>query len=451
VDSLLTTSMYWITAPRSAEDRESLANLPCLCTPAVKADVLHQQGLDFFSSSTAGHTTPFASLFQHLGNSISAKCHRNIYGSMAPGRDYWQIVNRRRSWWPTCFDQLLPHGPEDTTRGLIAWLSDNVSPFIVPVIIQILSPLILFTYPLTTPYILTSSTLITDGILPILDSACDYMHNNYPLYTSAAYDENTELTLAVVLGFMTNIVRRFSNEVQRRVWLQENATRLLDTYDRALIAHDQPHARGKPAREYINSLACLLLQDFPGLAQRTAIEQGRRLQMLHSRVSERTAWEKMVSVLAGAAKSYRCASPGCMLTTADLDPGAFRLCGGCRRVSYCSRECQKADWKCDISGVLPHREICNMIQSMCQEHGISRRLPVDQWHNNVPVGFEVEVGYKITDYFLSHTQHELSTCGKYFSVSPRTYVLMTEKAAYRSEAKWKAEIEQRRSSERQSL
>ncbi|KAH8093885.1 hypothetical protein BXZ70DRAFT_948307 [Cristinia sonorae] len=54
---------------------------------------------------------------------------------------------------------------------------------------------------------------------------------------------------------------------------------------------------------------------------------------------------------------------GCARTMADLPPGTvLQACSGCRKVKrtivYCSRECQKADWKQGHLGSAPHKEEC---------------------------------------------------------------------------------------------
>ncbi|KAH8093892.1 hypothetical protein BXZ70DRAFT_369185 [Cristinia sonorae] len=54
---------------------------------------------------------------------------------------------------------------------------------------------------------------------------------------------------------------------------------------------------------------------------------------------------------------------GCGKTKRDLPSNtSFQACSGCKKVNqiilYCSRECQKRDWKSGLAGSTPHREEC---------------------------------------------------------------------------------------------
>ena len=52
-------------------------------------------------------------------------------------------------------------------------------------------------------------------------------------------------------------------------------------------------------------------------------------------------------------------NPGCFVC-GKLEP--VKKCGKCRKVQYCSPECQKADWKM-------HKEICNKKTNISEEEG----------------------------------------------------------------------------------
>ncbi|KAK0472517.1 hypothetical protein IW261DRAFT_809890 [Armillaria novae-zelandiae] len=41
----------------------------------------------------------------------------------------------------------------------------------------------------------------------------------------------------------------------------------------------------------------------------------------------------------------------------------LQYCGGCRRVPYCSPECQKSEWKCSPD---PHKAVCRKLKTFCQ-------------------------------------------------------------------------------------
>ncbi|KZV82912.1 hypothetical protein EXIGLDRAFT_729118 [Exidia glandulosa HHB12029] len=57
-----------------------------------------------------------------------------------------------------------------------------------------------------------------------------------------------------------------------------------------------------------------------------------------------------------------CFAPGCGRAFYESESGkAFSLCAGCKFAQYCSRECQKADWRANPS---PHRDVCDYLGKM---------------------------------------------------------------------------------------
>lgn len=62
--------------------------------------------------------------------------------------------------------------------------------------------------------------------------------------------------------------------------------------------------------------------------------------------SVKTGKESRAGRLGKAGKTYTCTNPGCV-SLAGCSEGAMKtlLCSGCRRVRYCSRACQCADFK----------------------------------------------------------------------------------------------------------
>jgi TPR repeat protein len=65
--------------------------------------------------------------------------------------------------------------------------------------------------------------------------------------------------------------------------------------------------------------------------------------------------EKLIRQLAKEAapestSHHQCANINC--DKKEVEPGLFKRCGRCQRVSYCSRDCQKEHWK------LGHKAVC---------------------------------------------------------------------------------------------
>jgi hypothetical protein len=426
VDSLLTASMFWITIPRTHEELRCLESMHCLCTNVEKADVLHQRGLKFLSSSSSSsHATPFVCFFHHIGNAVASACYKDPrdLDQQSVDRGYLRILHQQRSTWPTWFEQVLPHGPEDTTRGLLMWTRSESAPFTSPVVIQALNPFLALTLPLTILYVFTSHTLIRDAVLPYLNVMCKYIEHNINANKTEPIDTNVDHTHSRVLELMSNIAQRWSDDLQRRHWMTPHATHLLEMYDRILTACDLLHLQGRPLRSLIPKrsalLGTLLLQDFPDLARHTAVNRTRKLLRLSHEPPSRTSWENMLWALSCVTVAHRCVLPGCMRTTADVN--ALRLCGGCRRVAYCSRRCQKTDWSYSASGVLPHRDVCQVLRDTCQVNGFRRRLhAIDMSSSQPSAGFRTSAGDDISRYFLERTRLEILTCRTCFFFSTRS-------------------------------
>ena len=58
-------------------------------------------------------------------------------------------------------------------------------------------------------------------------------------------------------------------------------------------------------------------------------------------------------------KSMKCLWIECDKSAKDLEDGKLQKCSRCRVARYCSKECQKRDWKYG-----QHKEICNAFVDM---------------------------------------------------------------------------------------
>lgn len=86
----------------------------------------------------------------------------------------------------------------------------------------------------------------------------------------------------------------------------------------------------------------------------------RWVNRLSSAVSD--PYRALRHFLGGQAMRRDCYGPGCGKGVHAKDaPGAFARCGKCRAVQYCSRECQKADWR---DAAFPHKELCPLLQDV---------------------------------------------------------------------------------------
>ncbi|KAJ7078027.1 hypothetical protein B0H15DRAFT_860984 [Mycena belliarum] len=70
-----------------------------------------------------------------------------------------------------------------------------------------------------------------------------------------------------------------------------------------------------------------------------------------------------------------CYAPGCMRSLQEVGH-AFQKCGACRKVTYCSKACQGADWK---NTEYPHKLICRQLQSFIAASGSATGHPKDNF------------------------------------------------------------------------
>ncbi|KAJ7482984.1 hypothetical protein B0H11DRAFT_1807323 [Mycena galericulata] len=71
-------------------------------------------------------------------------------------------------------------------------------------------------------------------------------------------------------------------------------------------------------------------------------------------------------------RAPECYAPGCRRSFQEVGQ-AFRSCGACRWVTYCSRECQLADW---AAAGFPHKVVCKQLQIFNKAGG---NLILDKW------------------------------------------------------------------------
>jgi hypothetical protein len=160
---------------------------------------------------------------------------------------------------------------------------------------------------------------------------------------------------------------------QRRSFTGPWATPLLAACSRAHMACSTLSAwcgKNHPQYKQLSSyslgfleLGCALLQDFPTL--RTSLSRAQ-VQVFPAVVQ--TSWERMLRLLARLELVQRCAAPDCSRTYAE--PLTFRYCSACKRVAYCSRQCQRRAW---AHPAVPHRSVCQALRTVCATAELPRK------------------------------------------------------------------------------
>ncbi|SJL14876.1 uncharacterized protein ARMOST_18351 [Armillaria ostoyae] len=93
----------------------------------------------------------------------------------------------------------------------------------------------------------------------------------------------------------------------------------------------------------------------------------------------------------------RCHAVGCSQTVSSKEQ-KLQYCGGCRRVPYCSPECQKSAWK---YGPAPHRAVCRKLKKFCEVLKLPAKPEhvedsvVDKWYETMGISLDDVVVIKL--------------------------------------------------------
>jgi hypothetical protein len=397
------SAFRWISFPHARAEHHYLIKLSCTCSSYQKPDLeLHARGEERLSKS--GYKTPFVYFLKATSDFILDKFVQSM-GGKGWSQECVSFLTARRESWPTRLNQILPHGTEDTTRGLLTWLSVDLDIYSRTALLQLIDCFLHLTHPMTFP---SSHSFISSGVLRLIGVACkmaEEENNSDRMQNDAVQMMYTATTL------LCKIVRDCGNEAQRRELMQIQAPQLLEWYDQAIAACDRLPTRhgtkNTQNRERLIYLSSLLLQDFPQLATSPVVTHTPPLQYMRYEKLPSRSWSRLLYALDSTQRSHRCSALACRRTLAD---GGLRWCGGCRRVAYCSRRCQKADWNQASRAALQHRGVCAIIRRMCHLFRLPRRDVVTPLRIGAsPLeGSQETVAQVIADYFLAHAQNKMA-------------------------------------------
>ena len=254
-----------------------------------------------------------------------------------------------RGHWPTGIDDLLPHGPDQSTRGLISWLlhCDEVAFYELFYCLLVLAPTHAATETLRhrhalmstlctrfitdvsrlqhsdsdTTYNLTERLEVTSRIIETLDQWPPNMILEHLRYLE-------KMTFAVIENFY-----HFEDTKSRLVIL----SRLTSHFRSSLpVTADGRVAWDNVVRAFPPEFRVRYLQQDPYILFRNGVLRpfGRA----------------------------QCDATGCNRYGA-VEGIKLQKCTGCRIAFYCSRECQTAHWRAAIH---PHKALCTIMKKVRQ-------------------------------------------------------------------------------------
>jgi hypothetical protein len=281
----------------------------------------------------------------------------------------------RRPAWPTEVEQMLPYG-DTTMLGLLKWLEADWTATASDSLVANIHILAEITRPMSLHNLLDSPVFIPKGILPLLQAAFDLLsgRHRHDLPNSAQpKEQQATLRLNTALAVMIDITLWQFGPRQRRTFTGPWAAPLLAAYSRAhalcktlCSRYGRNHPQYKQFDSYVHGfleLGCVILQDFPEL--RASLP---RAQTQVFPVIVPTSWELMLRLLARLELAQQCAAPDCVRTY--VEPLTFRYCSACKRVAYCSRQCQRRAW---AHPAVPHRSICQALRTVCATAELPRK------------------------------------------------------------------------------
>jgi hypothetical protein len=338
--------------------------------------------------------------------------------------------------WPQTMYQLLPHGPEDTMRGLIQWLSGWVQVHIstrMQMLIWV-DALASVCYAEVIPYIITSRTLLA-AVIDMLgvitanwrpDSPTEDHEELASFVTSIGrhlQTLKTGMTLAEWAAFIAPFVVDVVRCCDAAITLCKELVRKCDLP--AIIEVLQEETLpwfviwGSVAVEWHPEVR-------PDLGEVSDIM--RRGSVLA--VKERHPWFRLLVHIRILHRRRRCCAPDCRRTWADLRRPAS-LCRGCNRVQYCSVTCQKVCMDMSRSGymlttvaahqnawrhiLLPHRSVCALLDHVCARFRLDHRTIEERMYEPTENKSFAPIGEVLVQYFdVLHTyQLETAPSGSY--------------------------------------
>jgi hypothetical protein len=398
----------WICYPRTPSELHTLASSSCICSLTGQRSAAHVLGQQVFQGDPY-HRRPFVPLLECMFNIFTATL-LPIYKSNAINVRFDTII--ARSVWPTSVECLLPHGPEDTIRGLLSWMAIGLddSRVLQLRMLSAINILFMITRPCTLPYMVTSEILLPHGIIPAINKGCAILEEGLILKKPQPHHERATKLLHTCSGLLADLVDKACDEVQRTTFTEAHRTTLLMACGRSMRAlRDavaylglQDSGTLRESREAFLHTVWLLGCDHPSI-QRLRLSPDMRSHLMAIPYRLDSPWVRMLQFLDCVTRDFRCGSPDCERTF--FNPTHFRRCAGCRRVAYCSRQCQKESWN---HPAVPHRQICSMLWRICVAYDLPRRYASILMSGiKEPSDVDGDDLLSIVEHFAARTRYEM--------------------------------------------
>jgi hypothetical protein len=396
---ILTSAMRWVSAPRRLDELVPRSKSPsCACAKQETCSRDHQHALFQFKESS--HASLQTYLCQKLCELVKAAI--DAY----PVHDLQRNKTTKRTRWPCNLAELMPRGPENTIRGITRWLSTDLTDVLHRYILMITNDIYLYGGSAVLPYIVTSRSLITLGLIQPLQKECKFLETCLARPTEVRPRAEGIGMIVTCMGMADAMVLARCDTVQRHYMVCDQAGKLIMLCDRLFHGLQElqtlyPWLRDdKQTQETVESVflfGLCLYEEFPHLD--VSLISPECLELWSD--EERGLAGEVRRTLDHIRASKRCASPECLKNFWTTWP--FQTCGGCRRVMYCSRRCQKISWNHPTLG---HRSVCTLIRQMCSKYDLNFDGQREPPQLSAPY---IKIGQRIVGHFEAQTRYEIET------------------------------------------
>ena len=263
----------------------------------------------------------------------------------------WNAKFSTRGHWPTGIDDLLPHGPDLSMRGLLFWLlrGDEVSFYTLVLRLLVLAPTQTATEVLRQRQVVMS-TLYTRFVTNL----CYLQHSDIPSRANimARLDATSRIFLM--------IDQLPSDNVLEHIYYREKMTfAVIDNFYHI----DDREFRSALLRRLAQFLQSLVLITRVGQAAWDSIVRTFPPEFrLDDSDQPPDPYIVFRDIVLKTVVRTQCDATGCN-RYGEVEGIKLRKCARCRVVFYCSRECQAAHWRATIH---PHKELCTILQKVHQ-------------------------------------------------------------------------------------
>jgi hypothetical protein len=370
---LLIKWMKFLTAPRSRAELAELKStiIDCRCNDEDAPRVLQNAPWWLHRPADPSGTPP---TLAQLINAFSTVLCLELDDEEKTGRRLSTLYRMKdRLLWPIGPADLLPFEDHRSMEAFGAWthISDD------PEDIHVLGNVIRNIVTTNKAYVLVgimksisiydwiSKTAIhgAKGLFAVLkqpDATATTVEHNMTLICEAA-DLIQELDLILFNNELVNWATSFGGRtILDVIKVCDYVLRVIEIAIRWFEQRSLRHSRDTDFDTAIGGFSHLASKAYNLARTKPVLDGlGKMLQnsILLNFENQKDVYERLIALSSAPAWRHRCWGPECLETFTSLRR-QFRVCGGCKTATYCSRKCQRAAWQLKDAS---HRHICRLL------------------------------------------------------------------------------------------